>query len=83
MVVQASMTIRAAWNYRLGQMMKTERVRNIMRSEPRNSIQDTSAGVGISAGSVHSILHKDLNMRDLCRHLDCTVFASEYKNEQE
>jgi transposase len=39
-----------------------ERVRNAARSDRRKSIQEISAEVGISVGSVRSILHKDFKI---------------------
>jgi histone-lysine N-methyltransferase SETMAR len=39
-----------------------ERVRNAVRSDWRKSIQAISAEVGISVGSVHSILRKHMNI---------------------
>lgn len=39
-----------------------ERVRNVMQSDGRKGVREISAEVGISGGSVHSILLKNLNM---------------------
>jgi histone-lysine N-methyltransferase SETMAR len=39
-----------------------ERVRNVVRSDWRKSIQEISSEIGISVGSVHSILRKNLNI---------------------
>jgi hypothetical protein len=43
--------------------------RNGVRSDRRKSIQEISAYSGVSAGSVHTILHNDLNMHYHCEHL--------------
>jgi hypothetical protein len=45
-----------------------ERLRNAVRSDGRKSVQEISAEVEISVGSVHSILHKDLNIHYLEEH---------------
>jgi hypothetical protein len=47
-----------------------DRASNPVRSDRRNSVQQTSAAVGVSIGSVHCIiLHRDQNMSGLCQHL--------------
>lgn len=56
-----------------------DRVRNVVRSDRRKSIQQISAEVGISVGSVHGILHEDLNMHYVCQHLVPKMPTPEHK----
>ena len=46
-----------------------ERVREIVRADRRITVDSIASELGISHGSVHSILHDDLNIQK-CYHLN-------------
>jgi hypothetical protein len=54
-------------------------VNNFIQNDTRKSIHEISVEGGISAGSVFSILHKDLNMHYLCQHSIPEMLTSEHK----
>jgi hypothetical protein len=46
-----------------------DRVSIVVQGGLQKNIQEISRVVGMSAGSYHSIFHKNLNMHCLCQHL--------------
>jgi hypothetical protein len=61
---------------------KMERVLNVERSERRKNLQETSAEIGISVGSIHRFLHKNVNMNHFCRHLVTKIPTPGHKHTQ-
>ncbi|XP_054709237.1 protein GVQW3-like [Uloborus diversus] len=56
-----------------------ERVRKLVRADRRTNIDTIASELGISLGSVHSILHNDLNMHRVCLHMVPKMLSPEQK----
>jgi hypothetical protein len=56
-----------------------EHVCNVVQSGQQKSIQEISVETVLSAGSIHSIIHKHLNTHYPCQHLNPKMPTPEEK----